>query len=343
MKKLSEDRFLADLFTKDAVQANFLQRIIDGINNVAKGAGVAVTGDLAPPPPIGAITVKTSGEMIHATLTHNAEVTRAIEYHIEADTSPNFTQPHPISIHSSRTHIFSLPTFNDAGNPQPWYLRAFSQYPGSPPSVPTVLGGVTNPTALQLKGATKLTLLPSTGSGTASSNGQQGGSGRGRQRVSTPKVVRIGKQQSTATAVAAPIIQNSHLGTGSTPQFSTDQSPFNINALASSVSFNWSAFNLYRNDGSITVIPASPAGGVVVTGLSPTTLYRFYPYWDELAQNVFFASGGVGSPSFAFASPSPTAGQQQTLTTHAPLSDGALQVTTGSGSQTGGGRQHQYM
>lgn len=206
MKKLSEDRFLADLFTKDAVQANFLQRIVDAVNNVAKGAGVAVSGEHPAPPPVNAITVKANGEMVHATLTHNAEVNRAINYFIEADTNKSFTQPHVMDIGSSRTHVFHLPALNDSGAQQPWYLRAYAQYPGSKPSTPTVLGGLTNPTPVPLVGSTKLTLLPSTGSGTGSSTGQQGAAGRGKQRVSTPKAVRIGKSQASSAPVTPPVV-----------------------------------------------------------------------------------------------------------------------------------------
>ena len=175
MRSLSEERYLADLFTKDSIQASFMQHIITSINNVARGAGVAVTGDALPPPPVDGISVKTSGEMVHATLSHTATLTRAVEYHLEADTSPSFTQPHVMHLGSSRGHIFTLPSKTDSGAAQNWYLRAYSQYPGSPPSKPTFYGGL-SPTPLKLSGSTQLTLLPSTGSGTASTTGQQGGS-----------------------------------------------------------------------------------------------------------------------------------------------------------------------
>ena len=200
MRKFSENRYLADLYTKDQVQAVFMQELIDRIDNVAKGAGVGMVGDLAAPPPVNAINVKASGEMVHVTLTHAAELTRAIEYHIEADTNPNFTAPHLVRQSSSRSHFFALPGFTDNGTPQKWYLRAYAQYPGSKPSQPLVFGGLANPTPVVLTGGvggTKLTPLGSTGSGTASTTGQQGGSGRGKFRTSTPKVIRIGKTQAS--------------------------------------------------------------------------------------------------------------------------------------------------
>jgi hypothetical protein len=212
VRKLSEDRFLADLQAKDPAQAEFLTRIITAINNVARGAGVAVDGDLQPPPPVNAITVKASGEQLHVTLAHSAEVTRQIKYFVEADTSPSFTQPQIVSEGARRTHIFMLPTFGDlppAGGSPPlnkWYLRAYAQYPGSQPSKPVVLGGLTNPTPVTLQGTTKMTLLASTGSGTASTTGQQGGAGLGRQRTSTPKAVRVGKFQASVQQVAPPVL-----------------------------------------------------------------------------------------------------------------------------------------
>lgn len=339
MKKLSEDRYLADLFTKDPIQANFLQRIIDGLNNVAKSAGAAVSGDAPAPPPVNAITVKARGEMLHATLTHGAEVDRTINYFLEADTSPSFTQPHVMDLGASRSHVFTLPTFNDTGGPQPWYLRAYAQRPGSKPSAPTVLGGIISPTAIQLQGTTKMTLSPSTGSGTASSTGQQGGSGRGKQRISTPKTVRIGRQQASAAPVVPPNIAT-HLATGSAPQIGTDASPFSFATTTTTITLTWSSFNLYRPDGSIQALPPSPTGGVVITGLTANTPYFLYPYWDEINQVIAFAAQGSGTPAFAYTAKSQTAAQIQALTTHVPLSTGSIAITTpatGTGSGSGGG------
>lgn len=248
MRKFSENRFLADMYAKDPVQANFFQDIIDAIDNVAKTAGVAMNGDLTPPPPVNAINVKASGELIHATISHAAAVNRSINYFLEADTSPSFTQPHVMDLGASRTHIFHLPSLNDSGNQQPWYLRAYAQYPGSKPSTPTVLGGLANPTPVMLLGSTKLSPLPPTGSGTASTTGQQGGAGKGRQRTATPKVIRVGKSQ---VSVQPPIISASPIsnaarnlastftltGSWTNPQNAIDNDP-NTFAVASSTTAN---------------------------------------------------------------------------------------------------------
>lgn len=58
---------------------------------------------------------------------------------------------------------------------------------------------------------------------------------------------------------------------------------------------------IYRDDGTV----AGPfPGNQLVTGLSPSTTYFFYPYFDEATQSVKFVSqaGAVGSPPIAYAS-----------------------------------------
>jgi hypothetical protein len=72
-----------------------------------------------------------------------------------------------------------LPAKDDNGKPQQFYFRGYSQYPGGHPGSPIHFGGQT-PTAVNPGGSAKLTLLPSTGSGTAENTGQQGASGFGR-------------------------------------------------------------------------------------------------------------------------------------------------------------------
>lgn len=338
MRKLAEDRFLADLYTKDPLQANFLSQIIEGLNNVAKGAGVAVNGDLAAPQPVNAINVKAAGEMVHVTLTHAASVSRAIEYHLQYDTNPSFTQPHNEHLGASRGKTLHLPTFDDNGNPQKWYFRATAQYPGSPPSPWTVLGGLPNPTGLQMQGTTRLTLLPSTGSGTNSTAGQQGTGGRGKQRISTPKVIRVGKQQASVAAVIPPVANPTGIVTGSTPQVGVGQGPFAFSSTTTSITHTWTSIPLYRNNGAVDTINASPASGITVSGLTANTQYYFYPYWDEIQRTLNFTStsDAVGTPPIAYTAKSVLAAQQQNLATHVPLSNGGYTITTPS-SGTGGG------
>lgn len=201
---LDGGRYLADLYRKDSIQANFMQKIITAINKVGRAAGVSPVGEVPAPSPINAINIKAAGELVHITLSHNVPVTRPINYFVEADTSPSFTHSHVMDLKSSRSHFVTLPSLNDSGQQQPWYFRAYAQYPGSKPSTPTVAGGINEPQAVTLLGATRLTPLTSTGSGTASPNGQQSGWGMGKQFESSPQVNRIGSKQASQSQVNPP-------------------------------------------------------------------------------------------------------------------------------------------
>jgi len=80
----------------------------------------------------------------------------------------------------SRTGFTSLPTYlNDGNTKQTYYMRSYAQYPGSDPAKPTVLGNLGGAIQIQMTGSSATTLLSSTGSGTASPSGQQGGHGLG--------------------------------------------------------------------------------------------------------------------------------------------------------------------
>lgn len=179
---LSGGRFLANLYAKDSIQAVFFQKIINSINVVAQNAGVGPIADVPPPSPVNQVNVKTSGEYLNVTLNHAASVSRGINYFVEvAQNDPDFKQPIVHSLGPSRsTPPIQLPTFDDNGNTNKYYVRAFSQYPGSKPSKVTTFGGAFQPASITMGGTTKLTLLPSTGSGTSSTTGQQGASGFGR-------------------------------------------------------------------------------------------------------------------------------------------------------------------
>jgi hypothetical protein len=150
------------------------------VNAVAQAAGVAAVGQVAAPSSPQAVSVAVAGEMMHVAIADNAPLQRNIRYFTEVANNPSFSQPIVIDHGASRTsHPFPLPTMDADGNTQSWFVRSYSQYPGSQPSKPVVFGG-NNPTALTMAGTTRLTLLPSTGSGTAANNGQQGASGLGK-------------------------------------------------------------------------------------------------------------------------------------------------------------------
>jgi hypothetical protein len=188
------------LTQKDTYLGSFCSRVADAINNLAGNAGVAAVGKTTPPPKIDSITVKGAqvgnlitapSEILHWTLTHNQTVSKGIKYVSEIDTNSSFTQPHQHFHDASRTGFLTLPTFMDDGvTKQTYYLRSQAQYPGSDACDPTVLGNLGAPTQIQMTGTSIGTLLPSTGSGTASPQGQQGGLGLGtvlRRPTTQPK------------------------------------------------------------------------------------------------------------------------------------------------------------
>jgi hypothetical protein len=180
MAKLDGGRFLAEINQKDSKMGALFQRIITAVNTLADNVAASPVGQNEPPSAPDSVAVKASGEMVHVSITHNAPVKRGVQYFTEIDTNPGFTKPIVIHHGASRTsHPFHLPTRDDGGTQHTWYFRSFAQYHGSPPSEKTVYGGASNPIGVTLTGTTNMTLLPSTGSGTAAPTGTQGGQGLG--------------------------------------------------------------------------------------------------------------------------------------------------------------------
>lgn len=188
--KLSGGRELSYIAQKDTYLASLLHRIITSVNHVAEGNASSATGKISPPDPIDTIdvsgsmnadtnTLTVNGEQLHFTLTHNQALKKGVRYITEVDTNPNFLQPHVFDHGASRSGFINLPA-NDSDNaPITYYKRSYAQYPGSDPSKPTVFGGKNGPTKIIMTGSSKVSLLPSKGSGTAATNGQQGGKGLG--------------------------------------------------------------------------------------------------------------------------------------------------------------------
>jgi hypothetical protein len=165
-----------------------MQRIEDGINNLGTQLAAEPVGLAAPPPPLQGVNVKPAsgtGELVHVTLTHNAPIVKNIHYFLEYDNDPSFPAPHVEHLGTSRGKVLNLPTKTDGGVAQNWYFRGYPQFPGSKPAKPVNFGGIV-PAPVVLGGTTQLTLQPSTGSGTAAGNGQQGGSGFGKTNTRAP-------------------------------------------------------------------------------------------------------------------------------------------------------------
>ncbi|MFZ0821267.1 MAG: hypothetical protein WAM91_14460 [Candidatus Acidiferrales bacterium] len=150
-----------------------LNRIVTAVNNLGRGTGVDPAGTTAPPAPVAALSVAAAGGIFDVAITDNSPLVRGISYFVESDSTPAFTQPHVYSLGPSRNARFSLGNLT-------LYWRAYSQYLGSAPSAPIAFGNP--PQSVAGGGATPgPAQQPSAGSGTASSNGQQGGSGFGKE------------------------------------------------------------------------------------------------------------------------------------------------------------------
>lgn len=161
-----------------------LEDIQTAVNQGFSTLGASPNTTLDPPGTIQGLTVKTDGNgNVHAVINDNNPITKNLHYFVEHDTDPAFSQPHVYHLGASRTlGPMPLPNFDDDGNPQQFYFRAYSQYPGSKPGAVINFGG-TAPTAVTPGGTAKLTLLSSTGSGTAQNTGEEGGAGFGRNQI----------------------------------------------------------------------------------------------------------------------------------------------------------------
>jgi hypothetical protein len=174
-------QLLADIERRDPKLGQLLRtRVIAGINRLAQNLGATPVGFTSAPNPPNGIMVKVAGEYAHVQVTDNNQINKHVNYFTEVSTNPQFSQPIVIDHGASRTsHPFPLPTNDDSGVQHTYYFRSYSQYPGSQPSTPLTFGG-SNPIGVQMAGTTNMTLLPSTGSGTAAGDGQSGGSGLGK-------------------------------------------------------------------------------------------------------------------------------------------------------------------
>ena len=177
---LSGGRALTKWIQENPRQGALIQRLITSINTLAENTASSAVGRIEPPPPLNAVNVKVSGEYAHVTFDHSGEIQQGVRYIAEIATNPQFRGAHPVHFGTSRTRDpIHMAPYDDDGNPQTWYVRGFPQYPGGNPAKPVNFGGP-EPTPITTTGTTRLTWLPSTGSGTASNSGQQIGWGFGK-------------------------------------------------------------------------------------------------------------------------------------------------------------------
>ena len=160
--QMQMDRRLADAL--DAIQA--------AVNTIAAKTGADPVGPTQPPPTVSALNVsKLSDGSLQAVIQDQNPIKWGIHYFLEHSTTPNFSQPHVIHLGQSRQ--WSGP---DISKSFP-YWRAYSMYPGQQEqSTPIYHNGIIATALVQ----------PSTGSGTASGNGTQGGQGFGTVALRMP-------------------------------------------------------------------------------------------------------------------------------------------------------------
>lgn len=178
----------AQLFQQNRLIAEALDDIQQQMNNVAQQSNASAQGNTNPPPDIASISVSAANGVFQVAVTDNSPVYRGINYFVEYSETAAFTQPHVLDLGASRTWRGFLGSLS-------LYWRAYSQYSPSNPSNPVYFGTSTDPTPVAGGGVlTGPSLGSSTGSGTADTNGKQGGSGfgkvafRGGQHGQPPKV-----------------------------------------------------------------------------------------------------------------------------------------------------------
>ncbi len=133
--------YFRSLQSGQPVPDGFGSKLGDALQDIQKQATVTEgQGNLNPsgqpdsPPPIGGLSVVAqNGHFDIAISDGNAGIRRGINYWVEHDTSPDFTNPHHIDLGQSRNHTVFL------GN-QTLYWRGYSSY-GSSPAGPAAYHG----------------------------------------------------------------------------------------------------------------------------------------------------------------------------------------------------------
>lgn len=166
--------------------ATMFENIQDSINQTANATGADSTGHTDPPDPPQAVNVSGGSDHIHVTIADNSNRSRALHYFVEwSANDPNFLAPNVEHLGPSRGRILALPANDETMTPINYYVRVYSHtLGGREASAKLTYGGAANPTPVVLTGTSSLALLPSTGSGTSSTTGQQGGEGFGTSQFS---------------------------------------------------------------------------------------------------------------------------------------------------------------
>lgn len=162
----------AQIASANPLLAEALDDILNRLNLMAQQTNANPTGAPPKPPQIGSLNVTAANGLIHAQITDGSPVQRGIVYHFESSTTSNFSQPTLLQSGPSRD-------YRGAVGSQTIYMRAYSQYPTGDPSEKVYHGTKAMPFPISPGGAPGPAWPPSKGSGTAATNGTQGGAGYG--------------------------------------------------------------------------------------------------------------------------------------------------------------------
>lgn len=120
------------------------------------------------------------------------------------------------------------------------------------------------------------------------------------------------------------------------------QGNFGYTSTANSVTIYWdgtnasTAFTIRIPRGGAISSISVPGSSVTITGLGAGTFY-VYGYYDIATNAVLFATGGTGTPTYAFVAKSSDAVSQAQANGHIPLQITAVTIATGGGGGSGGG------
>ena len=170
-------------------QAVLIERLIDGVNQLGNVLGSDPNGMVSAPDPPTNIQVSAGSDHIHVTMTDPSTRGRGLNYFLEWSAGdPSFLAPQVEHLGVGRQRVLALPAKDASGTAINYFVRGYSMYPGSEKASPHIIfGTLDSPTPIQLTGSSTLGILPSTGSGTAPTNGERGGSGFGPSQFSTPE------------------------------------------------------------------------------------------------------------------------------------------------------------
>ena len=138
----------------------FAKAIVSQSRTTEQQTNVNAQGQPQPPPQVNGLNVQGQNGHFSVAITDNNPIYRGIQYYVEHDTSPNFSNPTTVHIGDSR----NANLFLGSGTR---YWRAYSAYASSAPSAPVYHGSSVNPTAVDAGGSIGgPASIPSQGSGT---------------------------------------------------------------------------------------------------------------------------------------------------------------------------------